>query len=49
MFDDFIVLALEKLALAVVEEQWCDHMVQLYPCFISRLLLSVRGGEKMQI
>lgn len=49
MFDDFIVLALEKLALAVVEEQWCDHTVQLDPCFVSRLLLSVTGGETMQI
>lgn len=39
MFDYFIVLALEQLALAVVEEQWCDHMVQFYPCFITRMLL----------
>lgn len=39
MFDDFVVLALEKLALAVVEEQRCDHAVQLHPFFISRMLL----------
>lgn len=25
--DDLVVLALEQLALAVVEKQWCDHMV----------------------
>ena len=46
MFYDFIVLALEELALAVIEEQWCDHMVQLNPGFISRMLL--RGETKVR-
>ena len=39
MFDDFVVMALEQLALAEVEEQWCDHMVKLHPDFVSRVLL----------
>lgn len=39
VFNHFIVLALEQLALAVVEEQWCDHVVQFHPGFISWMLL----------
>lgn len=39
MFDDFIVVALEELALAVVEEKRRDHVVQLDPRFISWMLL----------
>lgn len=39
VFNHFIVLALEQLALAVVEEQWCDHEVQFHPGLISRMLL----------
>lgn len=39
VLNHFIVLALEQLALAVVEEQRCDHEVQFYPGLISRILL----------
>lgn len=39
MLNDFVVLALEQLALAVVEEQGGNHVVELEPSFISRMFL----------
>lgn len=44
VFNHFIVLALEQLALAVVEEQRCDHVVQFHPGFIRWMLL--QAGQK---
>lgn len=40
MFNHFIVLVLEEQALAVIEEQWSDHLVQVHPSLISRMFLN---------
>ena len=43
MLDDLVVLPLDHLTLAVVEEEGRDHYVQLDPHLLSRLLLRVTG------
>jgi len=43
VLDDLVVLALQQFALAEVEQQRRDHVVQLHPHLVPGVLLEVRG------